>query len=370
MHVAKGNRCVDATGPFPIWVTGRRLRRSPSRVFPSPGGSEVAPIGQLNGAVPKALQAASPVDRPTTSTLRYLRSAPTHFRWFDMQVRGLWVAGLLVASMACGSAGGLVPPSPPPPNSPPPTGSARIEDLGLFHSNILNNDRGLHVYLPPGYDAGSQRYPVLYVHDGADAFGSPPGYMGYDRTASALILAGTIRPLIIVAVNQLDRNNEYTPTRDASGLGGRGPLYARAVVEELKPMIDARYRTLTGPDDTGVGGKSLGGLISWYIVLAYPGVFHLMFAESGTLAWDNSWTVHQYQNLPAKLPVRIWFDRGTNDGELASHQANSLVRIALLTKGWIEGPDFMYLLAQGATHSEASFAARVDPIFRFLFPNP
>jgi predicted alpha/beta superfamily hydrolase len=287
-----------------------------------------------------------------------------------MQVRGLSFAGLFIASMACsGNAGGLVPPSPPPPSSPPPTGSARIEDLGLFHSSILNNDRGLHVYLPPGYDAGSQHYPVLYVHDGADAFGAPPGYMGYDQTASTLILAGTIRPLIIVAVDQVDRSGEFTPTVTSSGTG-KGPLYARMLVEEIKPMIDAHYRTLTGPDDTGVGGKSLGGLISWYIALAHSGVFHRMFAESGTITYDNNWTVQQFQNLPVKLPVRIWFDRGTSDGEQVSHDADNLMRTALLAKGWVEGTDFRFLLAQGATHSEASFAARVDPILRLLFPNP
>jgi predicted alpha/beta superfamily hydrolase len=284
-----------------------------------------------------------------------------------MQVKGVGFATLLVAVLACSGADSAgippVPPPPPPPNSPPPSGVGRIDQFGTFHSAILNNNRAVHVYLPAGYDSGSERYPVLYVHDGLDAFA---GGMNYDRTATTLISTGAIRPLIIVAVDQIValKDHEYTPF---PGFGGAD--YARALVEELKPQIDSRYRTLPGPDDTGVGGKSEGGEISWYMALAYPGVFHVLFAESSPLAWGGNFIPTMVQNFPGKLPIRIWYDRGTNnDGELFHHQADSLIRNTLLAKGAVEGVDFTYLLAVGATHSEAAFAARVDPILRFLFP--
>ncbi|HEV8197233.1 MAG TPA: alpha/beta hydrolase-fold protein [Gemmatimonadales bacterium] len=283
-----------------------------------------------------------------------------------MQVKGVGFATLLVAVLACSGADSAgippVPPPPPPPNSPPPSGVGRVDQFGTFHSNLLNNDRAVHVYLPAGYDTGSERYPVLYVHDGLDAFG---GEMNYDRTATTLIASGAIRPLIIVAVDQIVaiKDHEYTPF---PGFGGQ--LYARALVEELKPQIDSRYRTRPGPDDTGVGGKSEGGLISWYMALAYPGVFHVMFAESSPLAWGNNFIPNMVQNFPGKVPIRIWYDRGTNDGEDIHHHADSLIRNSLLAKGEIEGVDFKYFLAPGATHSEGAFAARVDPILRFLYP--
>src|SRR5260221_14717062 len=110
-----------------------------------------------------------------------------------------------------------------------------------FHSNILNNDRDVVVYLPPGYEAHKEKhYPVFYLHDGQNLFDGATSFIPgqewrVDETAEYLIGRGIIEPLIIVGIyNSRRRMDEYTPTPDRRGHGGEADLYGRMLVEELK----------------------------------------------------------------------------------------------------------------------------------------
>ncbi|MBZ5622069.1 MAG: hypothetical protein LAQ69_25575 [Acidobacteriia bacterium] len=149
-----------------------------------------------------------------------------------------------------------------------------FEKHTAYPSKFLPTPRDLIVYLPPGYREGNRRYPVLYMHDGQNLFDPATAFAGnewhVDEVAEQLIAAGKIEPLIIVGIYNTgkERIKEYT-----SGMGGKPPLYARMVVEEVKPFIDSHYRTLQGPDQTGLGGSSLGGLVSLAMGLKYPQVF-------------------------------------------------------------------------------------------------
>ena len=125
------------------------------------------------------------------------------------------------------------------------------------------------VYLPPDYDqATADRYPVLYLHDGQNVFDQATSFgdeWRVDETAQELITAGCIEPIIVVGIyNTGDhRIDEYTPTPSADGtLGGRADDYGRMLVEELKPFIDATYKTFPGAANTALGGSSLGGLLT------------------------------------------------------------------------------------------------------------
>lgn len=150
-----------------------------------------------------------------------------------------------------------------------------------FHSEILPDDRGVSVYLPPEYLVQAERrFPVLYLQDGQNLFDGRTSYIAgrtwnANTTADRLTEAGEIEPLILVGIANtgLRRMAEYTPTRDFKMGGGEGRSYGRLLMEELKPMIDRSYRTLPQAKNTGVGGSSLGGLISLYLGFAHPEVF-------------------------------------------------------------------------------------------------
>jgi predicted alpha/beta superfamily hydrolase len=245
-----------------------------------------------------------------------------------------------------------------------------------FPSQLLDT-RDLQVYLPPGYEAdGERRYPVLYMQDGQNLFGdaaSPFSGQGWDldRTATRLILAGEIEPLIIVGIPNAGekRGDEYTPTHDAErGVGGRGDLYGRMLVEEVMPFVDQTYRTRPGPETTGLGGSSHGALIALHLGLTYPQVFGRLALLSTSVWWDQQVILRAVQALPSTLPLRIWLDVGTEERPDTVEGAR-LLRDALVARGWSLGSDLDYFEALGAGHDEGAWADRSDRFMTFLFPS-
>jgi predicted alpha/beta superfamily hydrolase len=248
-----------------------------------------------------------------------------------------------------------------------------------FHSRFLTIDRDILVYLPPGYETDKRRrYPVLYLHDGQNLFDGATSFIKgsewqVDETAQALIAAHAIRPLIIVGIYNTGSNriDEYTPTADDRRRGGKGDLYGRLLVEELKPFIDSEYRTLKDAKNTGLGGSSLGGLVSLHLALKYPKVFGRVAVVSPSVWWDNKMILREVEALKKKANLHIWLDMGTKEGgtEAEEHKRNArLLRDALVAKGWKENSNLKYYEAEGAEHNERAWAQRVDPMLRFLFP--
>jgi predicted alpha/beta superfamily hydrolase len=260
------------------------------------------------------------------------------------------------------------------------TGDIRVHKK--FHSTILNNDRDVLVYLPPDYDTNKkQRYSVFYLHDGQNLFDGATSFIPgqewrVDETAQRLIAAGKIEPLIIVGIDNAgkDRINEYTPAADAKyKMGGKADLYGRMLVEELKPFIDSQYRTKRGADHTGIGGSSLGGLVSLYLALKYPRIFGRAAVVSPSVWFANKQIVHYVETLPKQPKVRIWMDIGTREGQDAAEAQQSvndvrLLQQRLIRRGWKPGKDLNYFEAEGAEHNESAWAARVESILTFLFP--
>lgn len=248
-----------------------------------------------------------------------------------------------------------------------------------FHSRFLPVDRDILVYLPPGYGTTKRRrYPVLYLHDGQNLFDGATSFIKgaewqVDETAQALIAAHAIRPLIIVGIYNAgrDRIAEYTPTADARHGGGKADLYGRLLVEELKPFIDAEYRTLKDAQHTGLGGSSLGGLVSLHLALKYPQVFGRVAVVSPSVWWDNKMLLREVEALKKREELRIWLDIGTKEGGTEAEESRSnarQLRDALVAKGWKENSDLKYYEAEGAEHNERAWAQRVAPMLRFLFP--
>ncbi len=251
-----------------------------------------------------------------------------------------------------------------------------------FHSNILNNDRDVVVYLPPGYEAHKEKhYPVFYLHDGQNLFDGATSFIPgqewrVDETAQSLITAGKVEPLIIVGIYNTgkDRIDEYTPSVDAKyKIGGKADLYGRLLVEELKPFIDKNYRTLNDARHTGLGGSSLGGLVSLYLGLKYPEVFGCLAIVSPSVWWGNNFIVEYVETAKKRPPLRIWLDIGTSEGGNAEEARKSLegcrlLKVTLVRKGWVPEKDLKYVEAQGSEHNERAWAARFESILQFLFP--
>jgi predicted alpha/beta superfamily hydrolase len=263
---------------------------------------------------------------------------------------------------------------------PKHTLTGNIKRHRAFPSKILGNRRDVLVYLPRGYRRLSRRrYPVLYLHDGQNVFDAATSFSGVewgvDETAERLIKETLIEPLIIVAVANIgeERVDEYAPTRgviDAKAKRrkrskGLARKYGHFLMEELKSYIDRKYRTNPGAEFTGLGGSSLAGLATLVIGILYPQVFGRLLVMSPSIWWDNFAIYRLVDSIQQKPPLKIWLDTGT--AEPGWEQARELLN-RLVEKGLKLQKDLQYLEAQGASHSEAAWAARVEPALRFLFP--
>ncbi|HEU0273448.1 MAG TPA: alpha/beta hydrolase-fold protein [Candidatus Udaeobacter sp.] len=258
--------------------------------------------------------------------------------------------------------------------------TGNIKRHPAFPSKILGNRRDVLVYLPRGYRRFSQeRYPVLYLQDGQNVFDAATSFAGVewgvDETAQRLIKEKLIEPLIVVAVANTgeQRVDEYTPTRgviDAKAKRrkrskGLARKYGQFLMNELKPYIDRRYRTNPGAEFTGLGGSSLGGLATLAIGIWYPNVFSRLMVMSPSIWWDNFAIYRLVDSIRQKPSLKIWLDTGT--AEPGWEQARELIN-RLVEKGWKLPQDLEYMEASGADHTEAAWAARVEPALRFLFP--
>lgn len=264
---------------------------------------------------------------------------------------------------------------------PEHTLTGNIQRHANFESRVLGNTRDILVYLPTGYRRSpKRRYPVMYLHDGQNVFDAATAFggveWGVDETVQRLLRRKLIEPLIIVAVANkgTDRIHEYAPTRGIIDGGmpkrkrrshGLARKYGKFLVRELKPFIDETYRTKPEPDFTGLGGSSLGGLLTMALGLWFPNVFRRLAVMSPSVWWDNQAIIRMVNESETKLPLRIWLDTGTH--EYGWEKARTL-RDSLLELGWRLDDDLQYTEAEGADHSEAAWGARVDPMLRYLFP--
>lgn len=263
-----------------------------------------------------------------------------------------------------------------------------VEHLAPLDSRYVDK-RSVDVWLPPGYfEAGAKvrRYPVLYVHDGQNVFDPASSFIGVDwaidETMTQLIADKKVAEAIIVAVwNTPKRLSEYMPQRaiertkeddlDAMFKPVRqkplGDAYLKYLVTELKPAIDARYRTLADRSNTSIMGSSMGGLISLYAICEYPDVF------GGAACLSTAWTVaggatarDLEKALPDPKTHRIYFDFGTETTDGKYEPLQRQVDAQMKAAGYSEGTNWITKSFPGEPHSERAWRKRVDNPLQFL----
>lgn len=247
-----------------------------------------------------------------------------------------------------------------------------------FPSRYLPTARDVAVYLPPGYEQQSPRtYPVLYLHDGQNLFDGQTSFV-YGRTwgvgdhADAAIQAGEIEPLIIVGIyNAGDRRlAEYTHERNERLEGGEAALYGQFITRELMPWIAAHYRIRSDRASTGIGGSSLGGLVSLYLGLRHSECFGKLALLSPSVWWNQSSILEYVSERAPEIPARprIWLDAGDQEGHRTLRDAE-LLASRLEATGWRPGETLRFERIAGGTHDETAWSRRVRPMLGFLFPS-
>ncbi|MGE0302847.1 MAG: alpha/beta hydrolase-fold protein [Phycisphaerales bacterium] len=243
-----------------------------------------------------------------------------------------------------------------------------------IQSTNLGESRRYRVFLPRGYDAhATRRYPVLYMHDGQNVFEVGPfGSWNGAPTFTSLQQQGRAREVIVVGVdNGPNRLNDYA----APDAGGWADRYARFLRDELKPLIDAQYRTLPGAATTGTMGSSMGGQVSLYLAWDFTSTFTRAGAMSGAFQVFNSGFYNRVQSQPVPA-IRVWLDSGDSGPSSDNYWPIYNLRDNLLNPARAGGAgnsmslagNLMHRVGLGQQHNEAAWAARLPEAVTFLYP--
>jgi len=261
------------------------------------------------------------------------------------------------------------------------TGDLRLHS---FRSGIFRNTRYLRVWLPPRYDDptnAGRHYPVLYLNDGQNLFEAATSFTGVewqvDEAADRLIREGAIPPMIIVGLDNAakDRIREYMPRPSLHPLrlrvqGGRYPSF---LINEVVPFVAQNYRVATGPENTGLGGSSLGALIALHTVATQPGMFGRLLLESPSLWAANRQAIRESRNVK-RWPERIFLAIGTAEiGRKDRDQSvvDDVRELAgILRRAGLDDKRLRLVIEEGATHHESAWALRFPEALTFLFGKP
>jgi predicted alpha/beta superfamily hydrolase len=236
-------------------------------------------------------------------------------------------------------------------------------------SAFLDQDRTVIVWLPPSYANELDRhYPVLYMHDGQQVFDPSTSTWNHDwqvdERCSELIYQKRLQEVVVVAIySTSDRYAEYNPAE-------RGSDYAKFVIDELKPFIDAEYRTLHDRKHTAVAGSSMGGAISFYLAWTRPDIFFgAACLSSAFLHRQGRFSINMVNRTETLPDLKLYLYCGGGD-ELEQRLAADLHAMVktLDAKGFaadrrkiVEDPS--------GQHNEATWARHTDDWLLYLFAN-
>jgi len=168
-----------------------------------------------------------------------------------------------------------------------------------FYIPQLEKTRRIWALLPYNYSNSTDHYPVLYLQDAQNLFNEESPFGNWEIDEKLALLAEYGRGnIIVIAVEHGDgdRIKEYIFDNDLVTEDAEGKKYLRFITDTLKPYIDQKYRTKKDRDNTGIGGSSLGGLISIYAGFLYPEVYSklMIFSPSLWIEPNNNFPLMRY----------------------------------------------------------------------------
>ena len=256
---------------------------------------------------------------------------------------------------------------------PASTAAANVQIINTsFAMPQLGRTRRVWLYLPPAYAANpARRYPVLYLHDGQNVFDAATsfsGEWGVDEALNQLAASGQdATGCIVVGIDNggANRLNEYSPWANAQYGGGQGDGYLDFITQTLKPYIDANYRTQPGREFTGIGGSSMGGLISTYAALRHPTVFGKVLSFSPAYWFAYPQLLQYARQHPANPNTRFYFMSGTTESLSLVPQMRAV--LDSLQRGGVPAANLRLLTWPDGQHSEWFWRREFPAAYQWLF---
>lgn len=163
------------------------------------------------------------------------------------------------------------------------------------------------LYLPPGYDAGRERYPVIYVN----------GEIPMEEVLTDVVKFGARTDFILLSVTPESWNDDFTPwaapafRAEENAPQGRADAYLACLTEKIKPYLDTHYRTKPEPEYTALFGYSLGGLTAVYAIYKTD-VFGAAASLSGSL-WFDGFCEFMEREKPLRTDLRVYLSLGKKE---------------------------------------------------------
>ncbi len=179
-----------------------------------------------------------------------------------------------------------------------------------FYIPQLDRTRKVWILLPYDYHTSSKLYPVLYLQDAQNLFNEDSKYGNWEIDKKLALLSEYGRgDVIVVAVEHgvQQRINEFIFDNNSVAKNSEGKKYIRFIADTLKHYIDANFRTLKEREHTGIGGSSLGALVSLYSGFLYPEVFSKLLIFSPSLWVEPGYNFPLFSfKVPFKTKVYLY----------------------------------------------------------------
>ncbi|MDH3649252.1 MAG: alpha/beta hydrolase-fold protein, partial [Saprospiraceae bacterium] len=241
-----------------------------------------------------------------------------------------------------------------------------------FEIPQLKKRRRIWALLPHDYHQQStKRYPVLYLQDAQNLFNehAPFGNWAIDEKIAVLSEQG-FGDFIVVAIEHggRDRIKEFSPFKTEKFGAGEGKLYARFLIETLKPYVDKKFRTESGRLHTAIGGSSMGGLISVFAGMMYPDIFSKWMIFSPSL-WVSSKIFTEANEFTNTDPTFVYLYGGKSESRSMERDLNLFVDILTGKSDHKDLIRYKLSIHPTALHNEQYWGQEFPKAAKWLFFN-
>ncbi len=247
-----------------------------------------------------------------------------------------------------------------------------LPKIEVVHQNFeipqLNKTRRVTILLPVDYYENTRRYPVLYLQDGQNLYekNAPFGTWGIDEKLAVLKEKGHGN-IIVVAIDhgETERIHEFTPpTHINLGIGRKeGTKYLDFMANTLKPHIDANYRTFTQKEFTGIGGSSMGGLISLFGGILRPETFGRILVFSPSL-WIYPDVYKEAGATGALEQTKLYIYAGGRESQTMVSNVQTLIQSINESP---QNTEINLVVDPNGTHTESKWSVAFPEAVEWLF---
>ncbi|SFB53229.1 alpha/beta hydrolase [Algoriphagus aquimarinus] len=237
-----------------------------------------------------------------------------------------------------------------------------------FEIPQLNKTRKVWALLPHDYNSSDETYPVLYLHDAQNLFNENAAFGNWQIDKKLAVMSDYgIGKIIVIAVEhgESERLQEYNVGKTVLGAGS-GKKYIRFITDTLKPFVDNTYRTKTEREFTGIGGSSMGGLVSIFSGLIYPEVFGKLMVFSPSL-WVIPKIKLGFLDIFEPQDTRLYLYAGGDESEtMVKHVLK--FRKRLLKRESLKGKMKVHLsINEEGKHNETYWSDEFPKAIEWLF---